>query len=185
MSLQPAEAGDVWSRFTVDPRVADRAQVRASDADRDVVAAVLADAYAEGRLDSTEYNERLEQAMTVKRVGEVVPLLSDIVVSRGHGAVAPADDVAVPATRRGDALGATIKAWVAVTLIVNLVWLFTSLSHGHPLYYWPMWPMLGTAIPVIMTLMFSGSDHPERDRRRAERGEQRRVERAERRRLGR
>jgi hypothetical protein len=31
-------------------------------------------------------------------------------------------------------------------MLFNIIWLFTS---GPGSYYWPIWPMLGTAIPII------------------------------------
>ncbi|GAA0946272.1 DUF1707 SHOCT-like domain-containing protein [Nonomuraea longicatena] len=52
--------------------------LRASDADRDRTAAVLAEALATGRLTSVEHADRLEAAYTAKTVGELVPLTHDL-----------------------------------------------------------------------------------------------------------
>jgi hypothetical protein len=52
--------------------------MRASDADRDRVAEALREAYAEGRLDVEEHNERIELAYKAKTLGELSPLLSDL-----------------------------------------------------------------------------------------------------------
>ncbi|NRQ39899.1 DUF1707 and DUF2154 domain-containing protein [Nonomuraea sp. NN258] len=52
--------------------------MRASDADRDRVAAVLGEALANGRLTSVEHADRLEAAYTAKTVGELVPLTRDL-----------------------------------------------------------------------------------------------------------
>ncbi|MFG2078258.1 DUF1707 SHOCT-like domain-containing protein [Nonomuraea maritima] len=52
--------------------------LRASDADRDRVAAVLGEALATGRLTSVEHADRLEQAYTAKTVGELVPITHDL-----------------------------------------------------------------------------------------------------------
>jgi hypothetical protein len=46
-----------WTRFRLDPRQADNARMRASDADREVVRAVLTDAFADGRLTREEHDE--------------------------------------------------------------------------------------------------------------------------------
>lgn len=167
MSLQPAGQGDVWARFTADPRRSERAEVRASDADRDVVAEVLAGAYAEGRLDDVEYQERLGKAMAVKRLGEVRPLLDDLVIDgsrRGASTVSREQD----APRRGlDFRSASLRSWLGLAILFNLIWLMTSLGNGELNYYWPMWPMLGTGIPVIMAMIFGG----ERDKRDGSDGE--------------
>lgn len=52
--------------------------MRASDADRDRVAEALREAYAEGRLDVEEHNERIDRAYQAKTLGELTPLLSDL-----------------------------------------------------------------------------------------------------------
>ena len=52
--------------------------MRASDADRDRVAEALREAYAEGRLDVEEHNERLDLVYKAKTLGELTPLLSDL-----------------------------------------------------------------------------------------------------------
>jgi hypothetical protein len=62
--------------------------MRASDADRDRVADALRDAYAEGRLDVEEHNERIDLAYKAKTLGELTPLLSDL--PQRHTVVGPA-----------------------------------------------------------------------------------------------
>ncbi|MEV6159996.1 DUF1707 domain-containing protein [Nonomuraea sp. NPDC052129] len=52
--------------------------LRASDADRDRVAAVLGEALATGRLTSLEHADRLDAAYTAKTVGELAPITSDL-----------------------------------------------------------------------------------------------------------
>lgn len=52
--------------------------IRASDAERDTVAGRLRDAFAEGRLDPDEYQERLETLYNAKTQGELVPLTEDL-----------------------------------------------------------------------------------------------------------
>lgn len=52
--------------------------LRASDADRDRVAAVLGEALATGRLTSVEHADRLDVAYTAMTVGELVPITRDL-----------------------------------------------------------------------------------------------------------
>ncbi|MEV0583842.1 DUF1707 domain-containing protein [Nonomuraea sp. NPDC050310] len=52
--------------------------LRASDEDRDRVAAVLGEALATGRLTSPEHLDRLEAAYAAKTVGELVPITRDL-----------------------------------------------------------------------------------------------------------
>jgi hypothetical protein len=52
--------------------------LRASDADRDRVAAVLGEALATGRLTSVEHADRLDAAYTAVTMGELAPLTRDL-----------------------------------------------------------------------------------------------------------
>lgn len=52
--------------------------MRASDADRDRYAAVLQEAYAQGRLTREEYDERLDLCMRAKTYGQLEPLVQDL-----------------------------------------------------------------------------------------------------------
>jgi hypothetical protein len=58
-----------------------RLALRASDADRDHVAALLGQALSEGRLDAEEHSERLESVYQAKTLGELRPLVADLPVS--------------------------------------------------------------------------------------------------------
>jgi hypothetical protein len=55
--------------------------LRASDADRERVAEVLRDALAEGRLDMTEFEERLEETYKARTYGELAPITRDLPVA--------------------------------------------------------------------------------------------------------
>ncbi|SEK27189.1 Cell wall-active antibiotics response 4TMS YvqF [Streptacidiphilus jiangxiensis] len=85
-------------RSFADPAEGD---LRASDADRERVAAALRDAYAEGRLDAEEHSQRLDAAYAAKTLGELVPLTRDLPahdrVQRPGAAPARAEEP-VPAT---------------------------------------------------------------------------------------
>ncbi|GAA1100591.1 DUF1707 SHOCT-like domain-containing protein [Kitasatospora arboriphila] len=54
------------------------ADLRCSDADRERVADLLRDAYAEGRLTVEEHSERIEAAYAAKTFGDLVPLTRDL-----------------------------------------------------------------------------------------------------------
>ncbi|MFJ6520240.1 DUF1707 domain-containing protein [Streptomyces filamentosus] len=63
----------------VPPAPADpRGGLRASDADRDRTADVLAEALAQGRLDAEEHAERVEAVYRAKTVGELEPIVRDL-----------------------------------------------------------------------------------------------------------
>ncbi len=60
--MEARGAGNVWASFQHDPRDPAAAPLRASDADRNVVHGLLTEAFADGRLDREEYDERTGQA---------------------------------------------------------------------------------------------------------------------------
>ncbi len=117
---------------------------RASDMDRDRVAAILRDALAEGRLDNDEFAERLDAAYRAKTFGELDTLTADLPAS----AVVPAatdrvpaakPPTSVPVSQADRGLRAAWVAWAGAVSINLVIWLMVSLSNGEPVYFWPMW----------------------------------------------
>ena len=53
-------------------------ELRASDADRELVAEALREAYAEGRLTAEEHSERVDAVYASKTMGDLVPLTKDL-----------------------------------------------------------------------------------------------------------
>jgi hypothetical protein len=74
--------------------------LRASDADRDRVIEVLRAAVADGRLDSAEFDERLDAALAARTVDALAPLTADLIAVPGSGgaiSLPPAGTPAEPA----------------------------------------------------------------------------------------
>lgn len=156
----PFPTGDVWSRFSADPRSAPA--LRASDADRNVAVEALNAAFQDGRLDVVEHAERLEQALAAKRLAELAPLLADLSL-----AAAEPPRPASGTMRRIRDVG--FAAWVALAALLNVIWLASWAFAGDgPYYYWPIWPMIGTVIPVVVFTLIDGAGRgrPGGDRRR-------------------
>jgi nitroreductase len=86
-------------------------QLRASDADRDAVLALLSEHFQAGRLTAEEFDERSGQALTARTYGELAALTADLPAPATAPAPGPAP--ARPA-RRGALL---VLAMVAVALI--------------------------------------------------------------------
>src|SRR3954464_4811220 len=64
---------------TRDPRARGGARsMRASDADREAMAEILRRHYAAGRLDAQEFEERIEQCLSAKRLSDLDGLLTDL-----------------------------------------------------------------------------------------------------------
>lgn len=173
----PASA-DLWSRFSADPRT--QRTVRASDADRDIAAEALNAAFSDGRLDTGEHSDRLAAALGAKQLGELVPLLEDITVSTRPKAPR------TPAARARTVQDGALRTWLGLAILFNVIWVATWLFSGNPpYYYWPIWPMIGTAIPALITWMGAGAagrrgPDPEALERRAAGRDDRRERRLER-----
>lgn len=86
-----------------EPTGGDPARLRISDAERHRTADVLRDAAAEGRLDMTELEERLEATYAAKTYADLVPIVADLPAGRDHAvglpAAAPPPGPLVPAQR--------------------------------------------------------------------------------------
>ena len=67
-----------------------RAGMRASDRERDAVVQRVQDAFADGRLDDTEFDERTRAALTARTQAELEVLLADLPAQTAAPAAAPA-----------------------------------------------------------------------------------------------
>ena len=126
-----------------------RDEMRAGDDDRRQTAEVLRQALDEGRLDLSEYDERLQQAYAAKTYGELNALLGDLPGTR------PAEPVvAVPATGRpspaAEWLWQVWNSWLLTVGITVAVWAVTSITSSDWLYFWPFW----VAVPWGLVLVF-------------------------------
>ncbi|MEU6996798.1 DUF1707 domain-containing protein [Nonomuraea sp. NPDC046570] len=110
-------------------------EMRASDVDRDRVAAVLREHTAQGRLTVEEFNERLEDVYQSKTYGELARVTADLpdVDLRARAAELPGP--ASPA-RKGmhQGLRAAWVSWASAVAVTSVIWLLTGAD-----YFWPMW----------------------------------------------
>lgn len=81
-----------------------RSRLRASDADRDLVAGRLYDATVEGRLHAEELDQRLGVALSARTYGELEPLISDL-----------------PGTQSGRLRGASVPLRLCAALILTIL----------------------------------------------------------------
>jgi hypothetical protein len=79
--------------------------MRVGDTERNQVAEALSEHYSAGRLDSTEFKERLDKAMAAKTRGDLTGLLSDLPL------LAPPAPPPAPRRRR-------VAVWVAVAAFI-------------------------------------------------------------------
>ena len=135
---------EVWSSFTHDPRDGQYASLRASDQDRAVVHQVLADAYADGRLDRAEYDQRSAGVEGVRVLGDVNSLLGDLVAPR------PAPRASLARATSTDLQQMADREWqrkrreaaysfLGAGTLTTAIWFATTFHDGHfdPYFFWP------------------------------------------------
>ena len=151
---------EIWREFANDPRSPAYASMRAADADRDVVLRALGEAYAEGRLDAAEFDERSTAVQKARTLGQLPAFLADLVPPSNVAPypVAPYSAMPAPQPEQVEAEAVAkwersrreaLTTWVTVSMICWVVWAATNFG-GFP---WPVFPMAGTAIPLIAVMI--------------------------------
>lgn len=142
------------------PMPADRgpaAQMRVSDADRDRVLTELSEHFQAGRLTNDEMQERTDQALAAKTVGDLSGLLSDLPAP--YSAAPPpaaAPQPSMPARRMPAVAGV-----IAVLALLAVVLVASGFGHGHHTVGW------GAVIPILIIVrIFAGGRGPAGRRRR-------------------
>lgn len=133
----------VWERFENDPRAPANTALRASNADRDVVNDVLGTAYAEGRITPEEFDERTDQVAVSKTLGELPPIIKDLVSLSGVPARRTTGEFHEEAVSRYEsARRHALFAFLTPTLICWAVWAATMFG-GFP---WPVFVTIATGM---------------------------------------
>src|SRR6202034_2069290 len=101
-------------------------QMKASDADRDAVLAVLSEHFQAGRLTSDELEERTGSALTARTHGELAALTSDLPVP----APGPVPGPAAAGVPRGTS-GRPLLPVIGVLALIAIVELVLHVSLGH------------------------------------------------------
>ena len=131
--------------------------IRVSDAERNSVAELLGQHYADGRLDQVEFDDRISRTMAAKTRGDLTGLFDDLPETGSAGA-APAGPGGPAAPYRGPRRRGGIARPLLLLLLVficaNLAWhAFTSLFFLQPL----IWAFV--IVAVIMLVNRSAHRH--------------------------
>lgn len=155
--------------------MASDAKMRASDADRDQVAAALREHHAAGRLTTEEFEERLEQAFAAKTLGDLDGLMADLPtvdLEQLREALAAQRPTVGPAEERPDefvrAWRAVWRPWLVISLFFFVLWLVSGANDGP----WFVFPSLVAGVVLMLNRLRSPRDG-ERDRIGTDRDRQR------------
>lgn len=113
--------------------MATNSMLRASDAERDHLVALLSDHMTAGRLDSAEFEERMAAAYAARTRGELDALLTDLPPASGPRPARPRP-ARTPLRRPGP-----YAHWLLTGVLCLVIWAATSVAAGGALYFWPVW----------------------------------------------
>jgi hypothetical protein len=139
-----------WESFRLDPRQPKNAPMRASDADREVVRAVLTEAYTDGRLTREEYDERLGVLYGSRTLGDLPALVADLVSADSTPAPLRSADLRTRGARkwRKD-VEESLAAFLVPSIICTVIWAVA----GAGSFFWPIFPILFLGINLVRTVV--------------------------------
>lgn len=166
-----------WDEFEHDPRAAENAHLRASDRDRDVVHGLLGSAYADGRLDRAEFDDRASQVGSARTLAELPPIVADLVSTSSRTLMRPAELRAEAERRyvreRRDALMTALFP----SLVCWAIWAWVLVAgHGTP-FPWPIFVTIGTGGLGALRLVTDKEDQISSIQRRLEKRQNRALDR--------
>jgi hypothetical protein len=127
-------------------------QIRVSDAERNAVAELLGQHYADGRLDQPEFDDRISRTMAAKTRGDLSGLFDDLPETGPAGAGpagpgGPGGPVPYRGPRRRGGIVRPLLLLLLVFICANFAWhAFTSLFFIQPL----VWAFVIVAVVLLV-----------------------------------
>jgi hypothetical protein len=123
-----------------------RADMRASDGDRDRVSELLRDAHGEGRLGQDELLQRIDSTYNAKTFRDLDRLIEDLPIAR-RPARALARPISAPAPAKGGGVRRAARVllnlnwWIygVVVALCTTIWFITAVAGGGLQDLWPLW----------------------------------------------
>jgi hypothetical protein len=169
MDAGSQDPGRFWSAFGRDPRIRDNQGLRAGDRDRDIVRDAISEAYADGRLTSTELDARLTQVQEARLLGDLLPIVADLMPTRE---TAPRQSLVYASRDEIDRLALTryherrrqaLAAMLVPSLICLTIWIWSMISSGGMVFPWPLFVIIGTG-GYLSRLLFGRESAIEEER---------------------
>lgn len=186
MSSPTQDPGRFWQAFANDPRLPDHHGLRAGDRDRDLIRDVIAEGFADGRLTDEEMNARLTQVDRVRVLGELLPVVSDLIrvqpISRSEELARVGEDEIERQARisYADRQRKALGGMLVPSLICLTIWIVTMVNSANFIFPWPLFVILGTG-SMFFRLTFGRESMLEEERRRLRRDRDKELEKLSRR----
>jgi hypothetical protein len=144
--------------------VPDDPRIRASDADRDRVAALLREHHAAGRLTAEEFHDRMDKALEARTLAELDELLADLpaidlyelphewmrrAVPGSRQSLVPRDPEGPASPVRFTPHTVALGAWAVVSSVLVAVWAVMAVVGSGT--WFPWWALI--VIPWIWVLI--------------------------------
>lgn len=154
--------------------MAAHAHLRAGDAERQLVLDELGEAFASGRLDQAEYDERSSSALAAQLLGDLPPLLQDLVSTEAPGkALAPRDIEERAVQKFERERREAVWGFLSTSGICWAIW-FVVIG-GPPAFAWPAIVTL-VALLNALRVQFQRTDIISAERRKLERRARKELE---------
>ncbi|WP_066368994.1 DUF1707 SHOCT-like domain-containing protein [Herbidospora mongoliensis] len=128
-------------------------EMRASDADREKVAAALREHMVEGRLNTEEFGERLEAAYAARTFGELQVLTRDLPDTDLKNLPARPEPMKPQAKKDSKKMREAWSVWATVAGINWFIWLMITVTSGDAPYAWPLWVMGPWGIGLLIATL--------------------------------
>jgi hypothetical protein len=151
MAIDP-ERHESERRKSLEPYEPKAPLIRASDADRDRAVDQLRQHLADGRLTMEEFTERVDEAYEARTTADLQQALRELPHVRVTEPRTP--EQREKATRRQLKKQRQLRSQLVTFVLVNTflvaIWLVTSIAAGEPIFFWPIFPILGWGLGLAV-----------------------------------
>jgi hypothetical protein len=151
----PGSAGSSSQQWTRRIRYADQ-HLRVSDAERNAVAERLSAHYADGRLDQSEFDDRVSRTMSAKTRGDLLGLFDDLPDTEPAQAGGPGGPGGTAMPCRPRRRGGIFRPLVLLVLVMVLA---SAAWHAATSFYVPWFPI---AVVIAIALLVTRSSRHHR-----------------------
>jgi hypothetical protein len=151
MAIDP-ERHESERRKSLEPYEPKAPLIRASDTDRDRAVDQLRQHLADGRLTMEEFTERVDEAYEARTTADLQQALRELPHVRVSEPRTPEqrEKAATRQLKKQRQLRSQLVTFVLVNTFLVAIWLVTSVAAGEPIFFWPIFPILGWGLGLAV-----------------------------------